>query len=126
MHELLGQTLAVDPRLRVDAVRSLSATVGRTAEHRGAAGSGPADPGRNLGKNRPSLLPRTSVLSISHFLFVGFGMGVCRSTWSSPAAVSICSSPRAMTVDPGGSEFLEPMYPPRYEIHRVTSPIVGV
>lgn len=44
VHELLGQTLAVDPRLRVDAVRSLSSALGRTAEH-GTRGSGPADPG---------------------------------------------------------------------------------
>lgn len=44
VHELLGQTLAIDPRLRVDAVRSLSATLGRTAE-RGADELGPADPG---------------------------------------------------------------------------------
>lgn len=44
MHELLGQTLAVDPRRRVDAVRTLSSTLGRTADL-GTAGSGRADSG---------------------------------------------------------------------------------
>ena len=44
MHELLGQTLAVDPRRRVDAVRTLSSTLGRTADL-GTAGSGRAGSG---------------------------------------------------------------------------------
>jgi len=44
VHELLGQTLAVDPRQRVDAIRALSSTLGRTGEL-ATAGAGPGETG---------------------------------------------------------------------------------
>ena len=37
VHDLLGQTLALDPRQRIEAVRLLSSTLGRTAEVEAAA-----------------------------------------------------------------------------------------